>query len=235
MKNGSVTAFLTLILLSVTAVFGQQTIVLNDPLIEDKLMSISAANESLIKRQVLPKARKYWTKDGVCEEDFAFTGAANGSFSKPNAKQTLVFYQFCQTGNGFGNNGLVLLEDGKIVASYISEAGWALNLKSMPDVNQNGLDEFLVYYSGGLHQGGGGTGADVMEFSGMNVKAIGWLQASTFTEDDSFAYKVFVKPGKSPIFYREKYVSIGENKWKKSGKLAKIALEKPFGKFTVLK
>ena len=236
MRNGFGFGFLMIIFLSAIAVFGQQSVVLNDPLRDEKSMPSGAASENLIKRQILPKARKHWAGNDACEEDYAFTGAADGAFSKPNSKQTLVFYQFCQTGNGFGNNGLVLIENGKIVGSYVSESGWALNLKSLPDINQNGTNEFLVYYSGGIHQGAGGTGADVMEFSGINIRGIGWFQADSFNdEDESFGYKVTAKSGKTPIFYREKYISTGENKWKKSGKSAAFKLDKTYGKFTVLK
>jgi len=218
------------------AVVGQQTVVLNDPLQDEKSMPPGAASENLIKQQILPKARKYWAENDACEEDFAFIGAADGAFSKPSSKQTLVFYQFCQTGNGFGNNGLVLIENGKILGSYISEGGWALNLKSLPDINQNGRNEFLLYYSGGIHQGASGTGADVMEFSGTDIRGIGWFQADSFNdEDENFGYKVTAKSGKTPVFYREKYISTGDNKWKKSGKLVVFKLGETYGKFTVLK
>jgi hypothetical protein len=223
-----------MICFSAVSVFAQQNIVVNNPSDQEKPHSLDAANENLIKNSVLPKARKYWTSK-VCDEDYAIMGAATGAFTKSGAKQTLVFYQFCQIGNGFGNNGLTLIENGKIIGNYVSEGGWALNLKSLPDVNQNGLDEFAVYYSGGMHQGAGGTGVDLMEFSGANIKGLGWFQVYNFTEEDSFSYKVTVKPGKAPLFYREKYDSVGDNKWKKSGKIVPLKLEKPYGKFVALK
>jgi len=235
MKKAYFFALLTTIILSAIA-FGQQPVIINNPSTDEKPKQSSAATESLIKRQVLPKARKHWAASDACEEDFAVMGEAKGAFTKANPNQTLVFYQFCQTGNGFGNNGLVLIENGKIVRNYVSEGGWALNLRSLPDINQNGLNEFLVYYSGGLHQGAGGTGVDIMEFSAGGVRGLGWFQAYSFNdEDENFAYKVSVKPGKTPIFYREKYVSTDDEKWQKSSKPAKFALNKTYGKFSVLK
>jgi len=235
MKSAYFFAFLMTIILPAIA-FGQQPVIINNPSDDEKPNQISASTESLIKRQVLPKARKHWAANDACEEDFALNGAATGAFSKPNSKQTLVFYQFCQTGNGFGNNGLVLIESGVIVGSYVSEGGWALNIKILPDINQNGTNEFLVYYSGGMHQGASGTGVDVMEFSGTNLRGIGWFQADSFNdEDESFGYKVTAKSGKTPVFYREKHISTGDNKWKKSGKSAVFKLDKTYGKFTALK
>jgi hypothetical protein len=228
-------AFLTTICFSAVSIFAQQNIVINNPSDEEKPLVNGAEHENLIKKSVLPKTRKYWAKNPACEEDFLIMGAANGAFTKPGAKQTLVFYQFCQTGNGLGNNGLSLIESGKVIGNYIAESGWALNLKSVPDVNRNGLDEFAVYYSGGMHQGQGGTGVDLMEFSAANIKGLGWFQVYSFTEDDAFSYKVSVKPGKIPIFYREKYDSVGEDKWKKSGKTVLFKLEKTYGKFVALK
>lgn len=220
---------------SAISIFAQQNIVVNNPSDQEKPLALDAASESLIKNTSLAKARKHWVGSESCEEDFAIMGAASGAFTKTGANQTLVLYQFCQTGNGLGNNGLTLIENGKIVGNYVSEGGWAQNLKSLPDVNRNGIDEFTVYYSGGMHQGAGGVGVDLMEFSGANVKGLGWFQVYDFTEDDSFSYKISVKPGKTPIFFREKYDSVGEDKWKKSGKIVPFKLGKTYGKFVVLK
>lgn len=236
MKNKYLFSILIVFCFLAANAFAQQTIVVNDPTKEDKPATPGAAEENLIKRNVLPKVRKIWAENEVCTEEFNFAGAANGAFSKPNANQTLVFYQYCQTGNGFGNNGLVLMENGRITASYISEGGWAMDIKRLPDINQNGLDEFIVYYSGGMHQGQGGTGVDIMEFSAGAPKGLGWFQADSFGEETGdFSYKVTVKSGKTPVFYREKYVSNDQNKWRKSGKIATFKLGKAYGKFTVLK
>lgn len=224
-----------MVFLFCAAAYGQQSIVINDPTKADSLLKASATEENLIKKSVLPKARRLWSKNDACAEDFSIAGTAKGAFTKPNAKQTLIFYEFCQTGNGFGNNGLVLFENGKIIASYVSEGGWSLDLKSLPDINKNGLNEFAVYYSGGIHQGEGGTGVDLMEFSGAAIKGLGWFQADSFNEEDSYSYKVSVKPGKTPSFYREKYESISENKWRKVGKPAPFKLGETYGKFTALK
>ena len=227
---------LTIVFFSLAvAVFAQQTVLVNDPQNSAAPAKISERDESLIKQQILPKARQKWTSE-TCEEAFNPIAAVSGAFTKAGAKQTLVFYEFCQTGNGFGNNGLVLIEDGKIIGSYAGEGGWALDLKRLPDINQNGLDEFAVYYSGGMHQGEGGSGVDILEFSGANnIKGIGWFQADSYGEaKGDYGYKITVKPGASPIFYREKYVSVSENKYRKSGKTAPLKLGEIVGEFKAL-
>src|SRR5215203_3986383 len=102
MKNAYFFTLLMTIILS-TIAFGQQPVIINNPSEDEKPKRPSASSESLIKRQVLPKVRKYWTASDVCEEDFAIMGEVKGAFTKAKSNQTLVFYQFCQTGNGFGN------------------------------------------------------------------------------------------------------------------------------------
>jgi hypothetical protein len=234
MKNRSFSVLIAL-LFGTAAIFAQSNVVINNPTVDEKPAIFSDAEENLIKERVLPKARKHWGGDNVCTEEFQITGKADGAFTKAGAAQTLLFYQFCQVGNGFGYNGLVVTENGKIVGSYVSKGGWAGKAKKLPDINQNGLDEFALYYSGGMHQGAGGTGVDVMEFSASGIKPLGWFQSESFTEDDSTAYKISVKPGKMPLFYREKYAGIGENKWRKVGRIAAFKLEKVSGTFSPLK
>jgi hypothetical protein len=227
--------FILFLFVSATFVAGQQTVVINSPGSDIAQSKLSAADENLIKAEVLPKARKKWiAEDSPCEEAFEAAGVVKGSFSQPGADQTLVFYAFCQTGNGLGNNGLVLIENGKVLRSFVSEGGWPVDLRVLPDINQNGLNEFALYYSGGMHQGQGGTGVDVMEFSAGGLKGIGWFNAETFTETIYFGYKVSVKPGKTPIFYREKYNNRND-KWRKSGKLAAFKLGKAYSNFEVLR
>ncbi len=236
MKYKNLIGFLIAEILFAASIFAQQTVVINDPTVKSDATPTQTVNDALIKREVLPKARKYWAKNDACDEDFQITGEASGAFSKPKSDQKLVFYQFCQTGNGFGNNGLVLIEGGKIIGSYVSESGWATDLKVLPDINQNGLNEFLLYYSGGMHQGIGGTGVDLMEFSAAsNVKGLGWFQSDSYGEETGdWSYKVSVKTGKTPVFYREKYISKND-KLQKSGKPAPFKLGKTYSSYTALK
>jgi hypothetical protein len=226
---------ITIFCLSTLFGFGQTTVVINDPAESAVETKLNSTIENLIKTQVLPKARKKWiSNDSPCTESFEPAGAVKGAFSKPSSDQTLVFYSFCQTGNGFGYDGLVLIEDGKVIRNYAAESGWTMDIKVLPDINQNGLNEFALYYSGGMHQGEGGTGVDLMEFTAAGLKGIGWFNAETFTETSEFAYKVSVKTGKVPVFYREKYLNKND-KWRKSGKLTAFKLDKVNSAFEPLK
>lgn len=196
---------------------------------------IRAEDEELMQKSVLPKVRKKLVSD-VCSDSYELTGAIDGSFSKAGAKQTLVFYQFCETGNGLGNVGIALLEKGKVVGSYVAESGWAYSITRLPDINQNGLDEFTLGYSGGMHQGQGGIGIDIVEFTKNGPRGLGWFQAEAITDTESdWGYKVTVKTGKVPVFYRQKYRSTEGAPWMKIGRNTRFSLKKTSDVYTAVK
>jgi hypothetical protein len=220
-----------IIAIAAPAAGAQTIVVINDPAKPPVTAKLDAANKRIIDKTVLPRVRKKLAGD-ACKEDFRASGVVNGSFTKPGAKQTLVLYQFCETGNGLGNVGLVLLEGGKAVGSFVNDAGWANDITVIPDIDQNGLDEFAVYYSGGLHQGSGGLGVDILEFSGDAIRGLGWFQADSFGPDQGdFAYKVTAQKGTKPVFYREKYATADHRKPRKTGRNLKFTLEEIAGKF----
>ncbi len=235
MKIKPAVAVLGLIFLSSILALGQGTVVVNDPTKKAVEGKWSKAEEEIFLNEARPKVKKMITED-VCEESVEVAGVARGSFSKPNSKQTLIFYQYCETGNGFGRVGLVLIENNRLSGNYVADAGWTVAIGAVPDINQNGLDEFTLVYSGGLHQGQGGTGVDVMEFFGNTPKGIGWYKAEEFDETEaSDAWKLTAKPGRAPVYYRQKYTSAKNNKWRRIGANTVFKLGKAYSKFTVVK
>lgn len=215
---------------------GQAVVVVHDPTKDAGTTEISATDSTILNRDALPAVRKQITEE-TCGESFQDAGFAQGSFTRPGAKQTLVFYEYCQTGNGFGWNGLVLIENGKVVGNFVSNGGWGVSIEAVPDINRNGLTEFTLAYSGGLHQGHGGTGVELMEFSDGMPEAIGWFKASEFGPTEaSTAWKLWAKPGKTPIFYKQKFFS-GEGKRARAvGRRAVTKLDKAFvSKFEAVK
>ncbi|MEO8649766.1 MAG: hypothetical protein ABI539_11430, partial [Acidobacteriota bacterium] len=101
------------------AASGQSRIVINDPASEPANAKLSAAERRLIDRLVLPRVRPI-LKSEICEEEFEPAAVLQGAFTRPAAKQTLVFYQFCQTGNGLGSAGVAIIESGGVAASFVS-------------------------------------------------------------------------------------------------------------------
>jgi hypothetical protein len=216
--------------------FGQAVIVVHDPTLPFvDAPALSDDDAALMEKSVLPKVRKKLVSEG-CSDSYELTGFVEGSFSRAHAKQTLAFYQFCETGNGLGNVGIALLEDGKVVGSYVAESGWAYSITRLPDVNQNGLDEFTLAYSGGMHQGEGGIGVDIVEFTKNGPRGLGWFHAEAITDTESdWGYKVTVKKGKTPVFYRQKYRSTEGSSWMKIGKNTRFALKNTPDQYTAVK
>ena len=195
------------IFLAVTALRAQAPIVINMPGIDPPDVKISARDTALIKRSALPSVRKRLASD-ICTEEFEPAGAATGSFTRSGAAQAAVLYQYCRTGNGLGQVGIAVIESGKLVRSITADVGWAVAVKRLPDIDGNGIDELALYYSGGMHQGAGGSGIDIIEVAGDGVRPIGWFQAESFNDrDPSVGYRITVEKRQSPLkFFRERYL-----------------------------
>lgn len=231
MKHPTLAASAALTCLLAGGALAQTPILINTPGEEDMSPDLTKADKSLIERAALPKVRKKLAGD-ACEESFEAAGVVEGAFSKPDAKQRLVFYQFCQTGNGLGWVGLILMENNRVIGNYVADVGWSVGFKVLPDINQNGLNEFALYYSGGMHQGSGGTGVDIDEFGPAGPKGLGWFNAESFTDTGPvLGYRVTVKPGPTPVFYRERYVQNSAGKWRRTGASTPLKLQKAVGEF----
>ena len=235
MKNPSLALAFIVLMLATGPVRGQNPVIINVPGAETKNPRLTAADKALIERSALPNVRKKLVDDS-CEESFEPAGVLEGSFSKAGAAQRLVFYQFCVTGNGLGWSGLILIANNRVVGSYVTDTGTVIGFKSLPDINENGLNEVALYWSGGTHQGAGGTGVDVVELGPAGLKGIGWFQADSFSEDGpSVGYKVTVKPGPAPVFYRERYVENAGGKWRRTAAARPFRLQKTVSTFEAVK
>ena len=235
MKIGRLLVLNVSFLLCAASVYGQGLIVIHDPVAdmnESPKVELSATERNVMNRVALPKVRKRLAGEEFCKEEFDPSAVLHGSFSRTGSKQTVIFYQFCQTGNGLGQVGLVLIEGAKMLASYLADVGWTVGGRAVPDLNRNGLDEIALYYSGGIHQGNGGVGVDLMEFNPAGLKGIGWFQADNFTDDgDDYSYKVWARPGTRPIFYHQKFVSDNSGKFRRVSTQTAFRLSPAVGKF----
>jgi len=213
-----------------------QLVVVNNPTTPARETKMTAAERTIFERDALPAVRKMIPSD-TCEESLEAAGVARGAFTAAGKRQSLIFYQYCQTGNGFGWNGLVLIEGDAVVGNFVSDGGWGLDIAAVPDIDQDGVLEFTLAYSGGLHQGHGGTGVDVMEFSAGLPVGMGWYKAEEFGESDaSTSWKLTAKPGKSPIFYKQKFFSGKDGTTRAAGKSIVTKLDKTFvSKFEAVK
>src|SRR5436189_3118241 len=161
-----------------------QLVVVNDPTVEAKAAKMTDAERKIFERDALPAVRKMMPAD-TCEESLEEAGVARGAFTAAGKRQSLIFYEYCQTGNGSGWNGLVLIEGDAVAGNFVSDGGWGEAIAAVPDIDQNGVLEFTLAYSGGLHQGSGGTGVDLMRFSDGVPVGIGWYKAEEFDESEA--------------------------------------------------
>lgn len=217
-------------ILMAAPLFGQAFVTIYDPVKCETEKNFTAAEEKLITTIAVPKARRRWKDVGGCDEpgNFNIAGAASGAFTRKAASQRALLYELCQTGNGFANNGLAIIESGKIVAHFVTEGGWNLSMVSLPDINRNGFDELLIETSGGMHQGYSGMGVTMLEVSTSAGKELGWFLAYTNEcekcspgEYCDRSYKITAKPAVLPVYYQQKYDNKGDDentKWAVSGK-----------------
>jgi hypothetical protein len=223
--------------IAVFAVCGraQSAIVINDPTAKAMPAKLAASETRLMERSDLPPERKLLVSD-LCEEEYEVANSTKGAFTQPGARQTVVFYQFCQTGNGLGSVGVAILESGKVIGNYVAaEGGWTVDVRNLPDINDNGLDEIALYFSGGMHQGAGGTGVEVMEFSPAGLRSLGWFQAESFSDSGpSVGYRITARKARTPTFTRQKLTSKNDKTWRSAGRPTPFRLSKPITKFTTV-
>lgn len=215
--------------LGARSVGAQNLIAVSDGRAEAGSSRPTNAEVQLLRRQALPKARQLWRGNDVCTESFEVIDAASGSFTKTNAAQRAVLYRFCVTGHDFANNGIAIIEGGKIVAHVLYEGGENNSLKAVADINSNGLSE-IVLGDGSTHQGYTNVAAIVIEIAPSGVKKFG---IADVYEDDcgaqerckTLAYKLSAKPGAVPAFYRETYRKRGA-RWIRAASAVPYALRK---------
>lgn len=230
--------FLVLFLVAVSVpVSAQKTLVVYDPTLEllDELPMLPDAEQAVYEQNVLPKLKAKYQSD-TCSVDPELAGETSGKFTKKGAVQKAAFYQVCETGNGLGIVAIVIFENNKLVGIWGDDSGWTLQIDAIADLNGNGLDEFTLSYGGGMHQGEGGVGVEVMEFAAGKPKSMGWFQGEKFTDTETESgYRVTVRTGKTPVFYRQKYVANSRGKLIKSGANSVFKLQKMESSFEEIK
>ncbi len=212
-----------------SGVFAEGPVVIFDPLRKASETRSTDADEQILETLILPKIKNKWSGDTSCDgSNLTITGTADGSFTKKAAAQRAILYEMCQTGNGFANNGIAIIENGKVIANFTAEGGWNVDIVRIADIDKNGYDEIAIETGGGMHQGYTGSSTTVVEVSDTMVKSFGTFL--TYTNEceslkpDEYcdrSYKITVTPGKKLSFFSQKYINNGndeEPKWAASGK-----------------
>lgn len=199
----------------------------------------STAETAIIENEVRIKAKEDFLKKrlkGLAENidwetEFSVDGIAEGSFTKPNSKQKAVLYRFSYS------NGIVILENEKIVAHYSGGPGdyaFYFAIKSLPDVNQNGLSEIILFRNIEDNE-------DVLAYlfesdkSAMNfLGETPYFNSSYIAGDETNsenakqnAFRITIKPSANPTYLREVYERTGSKaKWILTKKSEKFVWKK---------
>ena len=216
-------------LLAGSGISAQGPVVIYDPLRKAPETNFTAADEQIVETMIVPKIKTKWSGDTNCDgSNLTVIGAAYGAFTRKAAAQRAILYEMCQTGTGFANNGIAIVENENVVANFIAEGGWNVDILRIADIDGNGYDEIAIETGGGMHQGYTGSSTSVIEVSETIIKSLGtFLTYSNECESlkpDEYcdrSYKITARPGKKPSFLSQKYINKGDDekpKWVASGK-----------------
>ena len=201
---------------------------------------VTVEESRFIEKEVRAKESVVREKSGLdCEEDenfsFNVVSVASGSFTKPNTRQKAYLYELCRSNLTFGIGGIVVAENGKVVTHYIyGENGLESDFAVLPDINRNGFSEIMLI-GGGTGQGYTLGAVEIIEFTsrGINSFGIADIYEDNFgtnnAKKSATAYKVSVRTGKNPVYFREAYTRKNEEgKWILTGKSRKYLLRRDY-------
>lgn len=198
-------------------------------LTEVDLALVRSDVEKKSKEDFLTKQLGDLGKNVDWKEEFKILDVADGSFTAPNLEgQRAVLYRYSYT------NGVVILSDGDIVAHYSGGPGdlaFYTGIKSLPDVNQNGLTELILFRN---VEDTDEIIPYLFEAKGDKIKFLGearYFGSDYIAGDDTdskkakqYAYVVTVEPSKNPVWLQETYERNGEKgTWKLTKKAEKIS------------
>jgi hypothetical protein len=133
---------------------------------------VSALRESPPVLEAIDSARRYWsTRESSHPEDVDVQATAVGAFTRSGAEQRLVLYRMSLYPRGFQRKGLALIEDDVLLRNF-AFSDVSHDLGTLPDIDGDGRDEFLLYSSFGM--GGQRTwGAHLARFSDAGLEDLG--------------------------------------------------------------
>ncbi len=209
--------------------FGQNIKTVYDGRLDSNPEQVSGSDMQLVKRDALPAARRAWGSE--CEESLEFVGSASGSFTAAGKAQRIILYRYCETGHAFANNGLVILEGGRVVRNMIYNGGGESEVRALPDLNQNGISEILLV-GGSTNQGYTGTVISILELTTSGAVEFG--DADVYEDNcgavercKMTAHKITAKPGAGIVYYRETFQK-KSGKWRSAGAAKVLKLRESY-------
>ena len=186
-----------------------------------KVVQPDSATSSVVREEVRRRAQEAYLQKRLAnlagpnfDDEFEVRGCARGQFSTGRVTQTAVLYRYSYT------DGVVILEDGKVVAHYSGDPGdyaHFTGIAAAPDIRRNGLSELILFRNvedsadiyAYLFDGGTYLGAATVFSS--NLRGGDEMPADQIRDT---AYQVRAQPGTNPAFSRVTYQRGKSTNWK---------------------
>lgn len=205
---------------------------------EANILKLTDTEKDFVEKEVRKSEKEIKNigekNDFQCEEDsFRVINSVRGSFTKPKLRQKAALYQFCLQGKaqyaGY-LGGIIIIENNTVIAHYVFSniSGFDV-IKSLPDINRNGLSEIALEFNHSINSLNFAKAIGIYEIGTEKMFNLGTIDTFSrlSTDDNDIAYKVFVKISKKTVFYREKYESEEQkNIWRLAEKLKEFSVEK---------
>lgn len=194
------------------------------------------ADQALLRRDLLPEARRLWARVEGCRDQFQAIDAADGSFTRRGAEQRAVLYRFCETGHGFARGGVAIVQRGRVVAHLTIEDAQPEGVRALADVDRDGVSELLLVDSA-AHQGEITTHVSILQLLPRGVRSLGLATVyhsnlpARRREGREIGHEegtvLYATPARRPVWEAESYEHRDNerSRWRGTRRLHRVELE----------
>ena len=195
----------------------------------------SKTDEAIFRRQILPAAKRAWaSRQSECTDGWEgnpeVRDVAVGAFTKSDATQRAILYNYCTPAHAYAFNGIAIVENGRVISHLSYQSDWQHAIATAPDINGNGLSELIVV-AGTTNQGTTWSTITLIELGGTEIQRFGFTEVLSDScgnneKAGADAYRVLVRKGIQPEFYREQFRrGCNQKAWRRIRAAAKIAMD----------
>lgn len=163
-------------------------------------------NQAFIK-QLAKKPCNTDRSNGVLIHDII-----SGSFTKADSSQKLILFDSYFPEQNLCSGGIMLVEDGNIVAYYQREISWNAGLFTLADINKNGLPEIVLHeQKPKMREDVSGTEIEIFELKNNEISSFGTTlvesrnHSGKVRKDSFLFYNISAQKSDEPVFFRDAY------------------------------
>ncbi|HYH80918.1 MAG TPA: hypothetical protein VEX86_14045, partial [Longimicrobium sp.] len=185
------------------------------------------ADRVLAASEILPEARRLWSLDRSCAQDFRVLDAADGAFTARGLEQRAVLYRYCEAGRDAARGGIAIVQAGRVVAHVTIERARPEGVRALlADIDQNGVAELMLVDS--MHHDGISTvDVGIVQIERGRARSFGTIRVHHDNFDvpnaplrSETSVVLSVTPGRTPVFEVDTYIFRDgmRARWVQSGK-----------------